>query len=204
MERIGTAHETIVDDVSIAWGEMDSGYPLLLLHGLYDSHRTWRRVAPLLAEHFRVQMPDLPGHGYSGRSGACYTLEWHSAMVATWMDTLGIECAHVCGHSYGGGVAQRMFLMPAIALFWGSKDPFIPIRHGRKTVAHSEGITLTTYPNCGYYAQLEVPDQFASDLIAFLLDPQRRSARFPKSPSISRRATRFGKKHLSEEHRRQL
>jgi pimeloyl-ACP methyl ester carboxylesterase len=70
MQMIGRAHETTVGDTSIAWGEMGSGEPLVLLHGMLDSHRTWRRSAPLLAERFRVLMPDMPGHGLSARPDA--------------------------------------------------------------------------------------------------------------------------------------
>jgi pimeloyl-ACP methyl ester carboxylesterase len=70
MEMIGQAHQTTVMDTMIAWGELGAGEPLVLLHGITDSHRTWRRVAPLLAARYRVPMPDLPGHGYSARPDA--------------------------------------------------------------------------------------------------------------------------------------
>jgi pimeloyl-ACP methyl ester carboxylesterase len=110
MQMIGRAHETPVEGTSIAWGEMGEGEPLVLLHGVWDSHRTWRRAAPLLAERFRVLMPDLPGHGFSGRPDAPYTLSWYARTICAWMGTIGVACAHVCGHSYGGGVAQWMLL----------------------------------------------------------------------------------------------
>jgi pimeloyl-ACP methyl ester carboxylesterase len=110
MGMIGKANVTRVDGTSIAWGEMGQGQPLVLLHGMWDSHRTWRRVAPRLAEHFRVLMPDLPGHGFSGRPDAPYTLTWYARTILAWLDALQIERAHVCGHSYGGGVAQWMLL----------------------------------------------------------------------------------------------
>jgi len=110
MDMIGKGHETAVLDTSIAWGEMGEGPPLVLLHGLLDTHRTWRRAAPHLARTFRVLMPDLPGNGYSGRPDAPYTLTWNAQVVAQWMESIGVDRAHVCGHSYGGGVAQWMVL----------------------------------------------------------------------------------------------
>jgi len=109
-EMVGRGHETEVFDTSITWGEMGEGEPLVLLHGIQDSHRTWRRVAPILALHFRVLMPDLPGHGYSGRPDAPYTLGYFADVVAEWMKKIGVPKAHVCGHSYGGGLAQWMLL----------------------------------------------------------------------------------------------
>ncbi len=98
------------DSTLLAWSEMGEGPPLVLFHGLCDSHRTWRRVAPRLAKHFRVYMPDLPGHGLSGRPDAPYTLEWYARTMAAWLDEVGLERAHVLGHSFGGGVAQWMLL----------------------------------------------------------------------------------------------
>ena len=283
MEMIGKAHETALEATTIAWGEMGDGPPLVLLHGLMDTHRTWRRVAPQLSRHFRVLMPDLPGNGYSGRPDAPYTLEWNARTIAEWMTAVGLERASICGHSYGAGVAQWMLLeqraridrlalvsagglgrqvamgmrlasfpffgrritplavrhglpkvlkylsstlghmepeeqarfiemnripgtarafqrtlegvinvfgqfmqttqrasevdeLPPIALFWGRKDPIIPVRHGRDSVKRSHEITLTTY-DCGHYPHLDVPEVFATDLLEFLADTERAAAR---------------------------
>jgi pimeloyl-ACP methyl ester carboxylesterase len=93
METIGRAHETPAKGTSMAWGEMGTGEPLVLLHGMWDSHRTWRRAAPLLAERFRVLMPDLPGHGLSGRPDAPYTLTWYAQTLLAWMDAIGVTHA---------------------------------------------------------------------------------------------------------------
>jgi pimeloyl-ACP methyl ester carboxylesterase len=110
MAMIGQAHVTDANGTSIAWGEMGAGDPLVLIHGFQQSHRTWRRVAPLLAESFSVLMPDLPGHGLSGRPDAPYTLTWYALTISAWMDSIGVPGAHVCGHSFGGGIAQWMLL----------------------------------------------------------------------------------------------
>jgi pimeloyl-ACP methyl ester carboxylesterase len=110
MNTIGETHRTKVDGTSIAWSEMGAGYPVVLLHGVADSHRTWRRTAPWLSRTFRVLMPDLPGHGWSGRPDAPYTLDWYARTIANWMDAIGVAKAHVCGHSFGGGIAQWMLL----------------------------------------------------------------------------------------------
>lgn len=99
-----------VDGIDLHWAELGSGPPLLLLHGLCDSHRTWLLVAPTLARGRRVLMLDLAGHGESARPDASYALEWHADLVAAWLAALGIAQADVVGHSYGGGVAQWMLL----------------------------------------------------------------------------------------------
>jgi len=84
--------------------------PLVLLHGLGDSHRTWRHVAPLLAFDRHVLMPDLAGHGFSARPRASYTLDWHARVMSRWATARGFDEIDVIGHSFGGGVAQMMLL----------------------------------------------------------------------------------------------
>lgn len=113
MEMLGVPRVTTVDGTSIAWSELgtaDGRPPVILLHGLGDSHRTWRRTAPRLARHFRVIMPDLPGHGLSGRPDAPYTLEWYARMMSGFLDQLDLERVYIIGHSFGGGIAQWMLL----------------------------------------------------------------------------------------------
>jgi pimeloyl-ACP methyl ester carboxylesterase len=234
-------------------------------------------------------MPDLPGHGFSGRPDAPYTLTWYAQIVSAWMAEIGVERAHLCGHSFGGGVAQWMVLeqrrridrlalvaagglgrevavgmrlatfpvlgakitplvlrhllpvvlkhssevfghmepeeqerfirmirrpgtdrafqrsveavinvfgqyvqtiqragevpdLPPVALFWGAKDPIIPIAHGKKAVANSDNITLTVYQGCGHYPHLDAPERFSRDLADFLRDPNRPAARFRPVP----------------------
>ncbi len=110
MKMIGEARSSDAGGTSIAWCEMGAGDPLVLIHGFQQSHRSWRRVAPLLAADFRVLLPDLPGHGLSDRPDAPYTLTWYARTLAAWMETIGVDRAHLCGHSFGGGIAQWMLL----------------------------------------------------------------------------------------------
>ncbi len=99
-----------VQDVDVHWVELGQGRPLVLLHGLCDSHRTWSTVAPGLARSRRVLMPDLAGHGESSRPDATYALDWHVGIVVGWLDALDLDEVDLVGHSYGGGVAQWMLL----------------------------------------------------------------------------------------------
>jgi pimeloyl-ACP methyl ester carboxylesterase len=97
-------------ETEVFWEEAGAGRPLVLLHGLNDSHRTWRRVLPALARSHRVLMPDLPGFGLSGRPDASYALPWHARVLGTWLEALDLEDVDLVGHSFGGGVAQFMLL----------------------------------------------------------------------------------------------
>lgn len=101
-----------VDGVDLHWIEEGSGPPVVLLHGLGDSHQTWSKVVPSLARTRRVLVPDLAGYGLSGRPDADYTLDWHAHLLGAWLGALRLDEVDLVGHSYGGGVAQWMLLQP--------------------------------------------------------------------------------------------
>ncbi len=85
--------------------------PVVLLHGLNDSHLTWRQIAPELARNRRVLVLDLPGHGHSDRPDAGYELAWYARIVAGWIEVLGLEPREqvdIVGHSFGGGIALML------------------------------------------------------------------------------------------------
>ncbi|MFF3648414.1 alpha/beta fold hydrolase [Streptomyces sp. NPDC002181] len=78
------------------WGQGDR--VALLIHGMMADHRTWRRVAPALAERgYRVIAVDLRGHGASGRG------EYDPALFAEdLVETLPAGADLAIGHSLGG------------------------------------------------------------------------------------------------------
>jgi pimeloyl-ACP methyl ester carboxylesterase len=102
-----------VDGVELHWaelGERTSRAPIVLIHGLTDSHLTWRKIVGSLSRDRLVLMPDLPGCGLSGRPDASYGLEWQAQLIARWLEHLQLSSVDVVGHSYGGGVAQMLLL----------------------------------------------------------------------------------------------
>jgi pimeloyl-ACP methyl ester carboxylesterase len=108
-----------VDGVDLHWveyGDASDRAPVLFLHGLNDSHLTWRRVASALAVDRRVLALDLPGHGLSGRPDASYKLDWYAGIVAKWIHTMGLEPVDIVGHSLGGGVAQALLLEKSVTI----------------------------------------------------------------------------------------
>jgi pimeloyl-ACP methyl ester carboxylesterase len=109
----------MVSGMRIHWAELgtDSAHPpVVLLHGLSDSHLTWKRIAPALGVERRVLMPDFLGSGLSERPDASYELQWHAQMIADWLEQLGIREVDVVGHSFGGGVAQMLLLQQRIRI----------------------------------------------------------------------------------------
>lgn len=87
-------------------GERDAPV-LLLLHGFTDSSRAWSLVAPELAVGHRLIIPDLRGHGDSGRPASGYDYATLTGDVTALVDTLGLESFDLAGHSMGSMVAQH-------------------------------------------------------------------------------------------------
>lgn len=103
--------QTDVLGTTIFHEERGTGRPLLLLHGLNDTHRTWRPVLQRLASTRRVLVPDLPGCGLSARPDSSYSLDWQARVIDAWLTAMHLDDVDVAGHSYGGGVALQMLLL---------------------------------------------------------------------------------------------
>lgn len=84
-----------------------SGVPVIFLHGLSDSWRSFELVLPHLPESVRAFALSQRGHGDSSRPEAGYRFHDFAADVAAFMDALGLEAAIVVGHSMGSATAQR-------------------------------------------------------------------------------------------------
>jgi haloacetate dehalogenase len=91
------------------------GPPVLLLHGIPETHLMWHRVAPRLAERFTVVATDLRGFGDSGTppstpDHAPYSMRELARDQVEVMSTLGYDRFGVAGHDRGARCAYRMAL----------------------------------------------------------------------------------------------
>lgn len=78
--------------------------PLLLIHGTGASTHSFAGLAPLLAPHFRLVIPDLPGHGFTQKLNAPDPDNVAKA-VAALMAELALPPAMMLGHSVGAAIA---------------------------------------------------------------------------------------------------
>jgi 3-oxoadipate enol-lactonase len=82
--------------------------PMLLIHGVGESGIAWWGWMPRMAQQFRVLRPDLPGFGQSPvPANFTWDVEHMAAVFAHFLDTLGIESAHVVGAKVGGAIAMQ-------------------------------------------------------------------------------------------------
>jgi pimeloyl-ACP methyl ester carboxylesterase len=86
------------------------GKPLLLVHGLGGCAANWVDLAPLLAERYRVLVPELPGHGLSTPLPAVPNLAVFADRIALVAEREAMLPAAIVGHSLGGVVALRLAL----------------------------------------------------------------------------------------------
>jgi magnesium chelatase accessory protein len=90
---------------------MGEGPVLLMLHGTGAATHSWRHLMPILAEHFTIIAPDLPGHGFSSQPGEDFmTLPKMAFNVSKLMRRLGYEPVITVGHSAGAAIMTQMVL----------------------------------------------------------------------------------------------
>jgi len=100
-----------VDDVSLAFREFGSGFPVVFINGLGSTMDMWNPpVLSRISEYFRVIIFDNRGTGFSSSSDKPFSIPLFARDTAALMDALGISSAHVLGLSMGASVAQELAL----------------------------------------------------------------------------------------------
>src|SRR3989441_11114701 len=82
--------------------ELGSGEPALFLHGMGGAAVHWASLMSRLPSLHKIAI-DMPGHGASG--GVDYRgvdlRSWHRDLLTGCLDELGLDSAHIIGHSMG-------------------------------------------------------------------------------------------------------
>jgi pimeloyl-ACP methyl ester carboxylesterase len=92
----------------IAYREVGTGPPLILVHSAGLSHREFEPAVDGLAHRFRLVLPDLPAHGDSeDRPRHPYTFDWLAEVLAAFCSDVGGRRPLVGGHGLGGDLLVR-------------------------------------------------------------------------------------------------
>jgi pimeloyl-ACP methyl ester carboxylesterase len=93
--------------LNVALAGPADGPAVILLHGFPESHRTWRGLAPLLADQFRLVMPDQRGFAGSDRPQEveAYQTEVLVDDIFALAEALEIERFALVGHDWGGAIS---------------------------------------------------------------------------------------------------
>ena len=84
-----------------------SGAPLLLVHAIADSWRSFERVLGHLPDSIHAFALSQRGHGDASRPAAGYGVRDFAADLASFMDAVHLDAAVIAGGSSGGFVARR-------------------------------------------------------------------------------------------------
>jgi haloacetate dehalogenase len=92
-----------------------SGPPVLMLHGIPQTHVMWHKIAPQLARNFTIVVADLRGYGDSSKppttsDHAPYSKRAMARDQVEVMRQLGFDRFFVVGHDRGARCAYRMAL----------------------------------------------------------------------------------------------
>ncbi|MGH6990309.1 MAG: alpha/beta fold hydrolase [Stellaceae bacterium] len=150
-----------IGDCQLHYERHGGGFPLVFASGLGGSADFWREEVPLFARAFDVITYDQRGVGDSDAARMTHTIEGNAADTIALMDALGIDKAHVIGHSTGSAVAQVLAIEHperlaslVLAAGWARQDPFLrrvyTLRRKLLTElgpgAYVEAATIMLYP----------------------------------------------------------
>lgn len=141
-----TLHQTTLPGrVRLEWAEQGrhGGTPVIALHGVTDSWRSFAPVLPHLPADLHVMALTQRGHGGSGKPADGYWPADFAADVVAFLDTQGIARAVLVGHSMGSIHALRCAidhssrvagLVLAGARPWFGADPDLRAFHREQIV----------------------------------------------------------------------
>jgi pimeloyl-ACP methyl ester carboxylesterase len=107
-------HSQPFEGFRLAYDRHGSGAPVVLLHGWPGDRTDYDKLAPLLAEHADVIVPDLRGFGESDKHVSepdTYSETGQAGAVIALMEQLGISGAILAGYDIGSFIAQTVAKM---------------------------------------------------------------------------------------------
>ena len=82
--------------------------PVVFLHGNLETGEVWYGWVPRMAQQFRLFRPDLPGCGHSAvPANFDWSLPSFAKVVASFLDAIGVQSAHIIGAKTGGAIAMQ-------------------------------------------------------------------------------------------------
>jgi pimeloyl-ACP methyl ester carboxylesterase len=87
----------------------ETGEPIVLIHGVAESHVAWQQWMPILAPKLRVLRPDVPGFGQSPvPAGYNWTTAGLAESLIRFADALKVDRFHLAGAKFGGSIAMQL------------------------------------------------------------------------------------------------
>ncbi len=114
------------DGARVAYREVGTGPPLVLLHSLGLTYREWEPIVEPLSERFRVILPDLPLHGDSeDRPRHPYNQAWFAEVLCGFCTEVAGPRPLLAAHDFGAELALTAVceydLVPAKLVLMGNR-----------------------------------------------------------------------------------
>ena len=109
MTDVGDVSVVQVRGRRLAYHRAGAGPPLMLLHGGWSDGRDWQPQLESLSDEFDVIAWDAPGCGRSDDPVGAVTIADYAGAVRDLVETLGLGSVHLCGLSFGGGLALAVY-----------------------------------------------------------------------------------------------
>ena len=186
----------------------DRRQSIILMHGWSYTSGDWDKAdlfSRLSSIGFSVYAPDYPGFGKSS-SNEKYAIsrgniEKGPVFIRDYMESIGVQKAHILGASMGGGMAVlsvisqpelhssviaaapawienrkedlRKIKLPVLFI-WGSGDKTVPVAHAKEYSDLCKVSVLKIIEGAGHPVYLEKPDEFFSVISGFLNEVRER------------------------------
>jgi len=98
-----------IEGLTIAFERRGKGQPLVLLHGGMIDHREWEAQLDGLSDAYSVIAWDTPGCGASEDPPRSFRMADYGRVLASFLERLGIESAHVGGLSWGSTLTLELY-----------------------------------------------------------------------------------------------
>lgn len=183
---------TVDNDAHIFYDVHGSGSPVLLVPGLGGVGSYWNPNIAAFSQQHQVIVHDHRGTGQSSRSLIRYSVDQMTDDLLAVMDHLGIEKAHLVGHSTGGAIGQTLAAkhperLQSLVIYasWTKADPFF------KRVFEARRALLTKAGAAAYVRSTAVflyPDWWINENIAVLEERERTTIpAFPPAEIVASR-----------------
>lgn len=107
-DTAGNGQYADVNGITLYYETWGAGDPVVLLHGGLGSGEMFGPVLASFADHHRIILVDLQGHGRTADVDRPLDVRTMADDIAALIDHLGLDRPDVAGYSLGGGVAWQV------------------------------------------------------------------------------------------------
>lgn len=97
-----------VDGLNIFTIDKGEGEPIVLVHGLFSSSYSYRKIIDILSPNYRVIAPDFPGIGFSEQLNGVYSHRLLAEILFKFLEKITNDRIHLVAYDYGGPISFLM------------------------------------------------------------------------------------------------